>query len=339
MNDQPTLFAVFELRRTWEEKHPELAKSGYGRFLEEEESIAKIVDEIRSGGIVVKTWPYSFADFGTFLTEIRGTHRPLLWNLTDGYDCYIGANMPAFMQLALVPHIGSSSYVQMLCQNKHHLKAVADSLGIPIARGITFDAKSVKPFVIPENIPPPYFVKPSRLDNSIGDQIAPPVCPDASAALAAIDQLVQAGIPDVMVEEYLPGNEFSIVAVNGESWIVECARIIYEGEEYLSSATKDADDSRIEFVHGYKEDQMIAQAMRLATAIKLHDYFRADYRCDSSGHPRLLEVNSGPFLVSRVFDELAARHFGIRPEMFKAIITQSYLRQRGTFDETSTVTR
>ena len=333
MINGPTVFAVFESRSAWEQQNPELAKCGYGRFLEDDESIALIVGEIRQAGIPVKAWPHSFVNFGSLLEELRRIPRSILWNLTDGYEFYVGANLPAFVQLAGVPHIGSGSYAQMLCQNKHHLKAVAQSLGIPSAHGISFSFDSKRPLVIPEEILPPYFVKPTRLDNSIGDQLASPICKDAFTASAAVERLFHSGITDVLVEEYLEGDEFSVVAANGGSWIMECAHVSYCGEKYFSSMTKDIDDYRCEFVNGLRQREMIVQSMTLAKAIKLQDYFRTDFRCDANGQPKLLEVNSGPFLASHAFDELAKRHYGTRPEMFKAIITQSYLRQRDSVRE------
>ena len=335
MVDGPTVFAVFESRNTWERENPQLAKCGYGRFLEDDESIASIVEEIRQAGIPVKALPYSRTEFGSLLEELRRTPRSILWNLTDGYEFYVGANLPAFVQLAGLPHIGSGSYTQMLCQNKHHLKAVAQSLGIPCATGVSFNVDSKKPFIIPKEILPPYFVKPTRLDNGIGDQLASPICRDTLTALAAVEQLMHAGIKDVLIEEYLQGDEFTVVAANGGSWVIECAHITYGSAEYFSSTLKDTDNSCTEFVSGPREQVMIAQSVYLSLAIKLQDYFRADFRCDSAGQPKLLEVNSGPFLVGHSFDELARRHFGTRPEMFKAIIMQSYGRQQVPVKENS----
>lgn len=333
MIDDLTLFAVYESKNTWEQQNPKLAECGYGRFLEDDESIASVVGEIRLAGISVKAWSYSSVEFGPLLRELRRTPRSILWNLTDGYEFFVGANLPAFVQLAGVPHIGSGSYAQMLCQNKHHLKAVAQSLGISSARGVSFNTESRRPFIIPKEIPAPYFVKPTRLDNGIGDQLISPICGNALTALAAAEQLLHAGITDVSVEEFLPGDEFSIVAANGGSWIMECARITYDGAEYFSSKLKDEESYCSVFVNGPKEQAMIAQSVELAQAIKLQDYFRADFRCDSTGLPKLLEVNSSPFLVSRSFDELAKRHFDTRSEMFRVIITHSYLRQMGSVRE------
>jgi D-alanine-D-alanine ligase-like ATP-grasp enzyme len=331
--DDLTVFTVFESKSTWEQQNPKFAKCGYGRFLEDDESIASIVAEIRLAGISVKVWPYSSIEFESLLIELRHTPRSILWNLTDGYEFFVGANLPAFVQLANIPHIGSGSYTQMLCQNKHHLKAVAQSIGIASARGVSFNIDSKRPFIIPQEIAPPYFVKPTRLDNSIGDQLVSPICRDTSTALAAVKRLLNVGITDVSVEEFLPGDEFSIVAANGGSWIMECARITYGQAEFFSSTIKDNDICRSEFISGPKEQEMIKQSEDLAKAIKLQDYFRADFRCDFAGNPKLLEVNSNPFLVSQTFDELARRHFGTRPEMFKAIIKHSYLRQRSSVRE------
>lgn len=339
MNKEPTVFAVFESKKTWEDQNPELAKCGYGRFLEDDESISSVIDEIRQGGTEVIAWRYQPGEFATLLEKLRLVSQSILWNLTDGYEFYFGANLPAFVQLASIPHVGSSSYTQMLCQNKHHLKAVAQSMGISVARGVSFNVEANGLPLIPSEMTPSYFVKPTRLDNSIGDLLAPPICADSAAALEAVNHLFAAGISDVSVEEYLPGSEFSVIAANGGSWVAECAHVTYGNAGYFSSTIKDNDNYGCEFLDGDREREMIRQTMRLAKAIKLQDYFRADFRCDLNGQPKMLEVNSGPFLASRAFDKLAIKHFGCRPAMFKAIILQSFQRQQNRIREIATEAR
>lgn len=183
MIEGPTVFAVFESKKAWEQRNPNLAKCGYGRFLEDDESLSLIVEEIRQGGMEINAWSYEPGDFPSLLAELRSLPNSILWNLTDGYEFFAGANLPAFVQLAGVPHIGSGSYTQMLCQNKHHLKAVAQSIGILVTEGVSFNQETKRPLIIPRNIHPPYFVKPTRLDNSIGDQVVAPVCEDDVGAL------------------------------------------------------------------------------------------------------------------------------------------------------------
>ena len=327
MSQVPTVFVVFESRMAWEQENPELARCGYGRFLEDDESISLIIEEIQRSGLDVVTWPYTSGGFAALLESLGRVAEPILWNLTDGYEFYTGANLPAFVELAGVPHIGSSSYTQMLCQNKHHLKAVAQAIGIPVAQGVSFSAEAKDPLVVPPEISSPYFVKPTRLDNSIGDQLVSPVCANVSIALTAVKRLFDAGITDVLVEEFLPGNEFSVVAVNNGRWIIECARVFYDMENYFSSTVKDNDKYRIEFIKEPITREITIRTMDLAKAINLKDYFRADFRCALNGQPKLLEVNSGPFLVSNIFDKLAIQHFGSRPTMFQSIIMQSFQRQ------------
>jgi D-alanine-D-alanine ligase len=294
--------------------------------LVDDESITTILDEVSKGGIPVKEWPLPEQPFTELFEAIRVTPRPLVWNLTDGYEVYLGSNIPAFVQLARVPHVATGTYAQILCQNKHHLKAVAQSIGIPVAVGVCVSSRTISQSSIPKTLCGPYFVKPARLGNSIGDDLINPVCPDAEAALEAASCLINANISEVLIEELLPGKEFSIVALNGGEWHMECAHIKYE-KSYFDSAAKDGGNFTLEFSTGPEAAQMITLTKRLAEAIYLRDYFRVDFRCNSRGQPRLLEVNTHPYLVSKAFNKMADIHFGSRSNMLKSMIMQSYERQ------------
>ena len=47
MSEAPTLIAVFEPKTTWQENNPVLSKSGYGRFLVDDESIVIILGIVK----------------------------------------------------------------------------------------------------------------------------------------------------------------------------------------------------------------------------------------------------------------------------------------------------
>lgn len=328
MQSSPEVFAVFERKSSWELSHAALAnRCDYSRFLEDERSISIVIAEIRKAGVKVHPIDLAETTLPELLARIRASDRAILWNLTDGYDHYAGANIPAFARLAGIRHVGSGSYAQMLCQNKPHLKAVAASLGIPVARGTAFRSASATAGEILSEMVPPFFVKPARLDNSIGDRLAPPLCACAEEALGAVGRLMAAGVDEVLVEEFLPGDEYSVIAANTGDWCVECGIIRYAGK-FFGSLAKDSEAYSCEFVRGDQCTRMIAHALRLAAGIKLRDYFRADFRCDIQGTPHLLEVNSSPFLVSHAFDRLGTLHFGSRSALFGQMISQSFTRQQ-----------
>jgi D-ala D-ala ligase C-terminus len=324
---RPTVFAVYESRETWIHRHPGLAGIGLERFLEHEECIQEIADEARQAGLDFRDRCYSPSELSSLIDEIRATPAPLLWNLTDGYEIFAGSNLPALARLLNIPHLGSGSYAQMLCQNKHHLKAVAAACGIPVPKGICKSRDDLSGEFLPEDLKPPFFVKPARLDNGIGDAISSPLCPTLADAKTTIGSIMAAGINDILVEEFLPGPEFTVIAVHGGTWIQDCIRIEYGDAPYFSSTAKDSESYRCAMTSDAERRLMERHASRLARQIGLQDYYRVDFRTDASGLPRLLEVNSSPFLVSRFFEEISLRHFGSRAAMIRAIVHQSLQRQ------------
>jgi len=149
---------------------------------------------------------------------------------------------------------------------------------------VNFNKHSIRRPDFPPTLVPPYFVKPTCLDNSIGDRVAAPICADPVQAITAVEKLFAAGINDVLVEEFLPGTEYSVVAANTGAWLLECVRVEHDGPGYFSSVAKDANSFTCVVTDGDRERAMIALTHRLAEYIGLQDYFRADFRCDTAGH-------------------------------------------------------
>lgn len=324
----PEIFVIFDRHCDWIDAHPNLPIE-YIRFLEDEKSIDKIIEDISNSGIKVHKIPFKNKNYLNILDEIINTKNAMLWNLTDGYEYFTGSNFPAVLQLANIPYIGSGSYTQMLCQNKNHLKAVANSLGINVPKGGVIEENSFlsKQIHFWDNIDPPYFIKPVYLDNGIGDNIAYPICNNKSELILSIKKLFKHNIQKISVEEFLPGKEYSVIAVNSSNWIYECGEISYEGNLYLSSKLKDKRKYKCNFIHDSLSNKIIDKTKQLATEIKLKDYFRADYRLDEKGNIFLLEVNSNPFIMSLTFNNFINIHFKNRSDLLTKIIIQSFKRQ------------
>ena len=103
MNKGPTVFAVFESKKAWEEQNPELAKNGYGRFLEDDESISSTIDDIRQGGTDIIAWRYQPGEFAILLEKLRSVSQSILWNLTDGYDFFFRRESAGICPVGLHP--------------------------------------------------------------------------------------------------------------------------------------------------------------------------------------------------------------------------------------------
>lgn len=329
MNQSPKIIAIYESRSEWAAQHKDLARRcGYEKFLESDESINEIIEAVMRAGIVIVKKKMSWDLSLVLEKEAKNEPQCLVWNLTDGGIYYSGSWVPEIARELKLPFLGSSSLTQMLCQNKPLLKTVAQGIGISTAKGLVFRRPLRSPIRIPEDFQPPFFVKPSLLDNGIGDKVANPICQTTDEAVSVANLLLQSGIDEVLVEMYLPGREFTVIAVEAkEGWIVECAEILHDGPGFFSSEVKGTENYFCEFQSNEISVELNRKALLLAEGIGLRDYFRADFRCDKNGEAQLLEVNSNPFLISNFFECFSKRYFSSLSKMIKSVVLQSYSRQ------------
>lgn len=320
------LYCFYESRDKWMKVHSSLQiKEDLARFLEDEEDIGTIIKAVECDEITVKAYDINTADIQSLLSEIKTKENCMIWNLTDGATPYKGSNIPALAALFDIPYVGSNSYVQMLAQNKNHTRNVVSALGIKISRGINIHTEYMNNFVLPFD--PPYFIKPTCYDNSIGDKVVYPVCWKQHEVYEKISHLRERGIEQVLVEEFLEGSEYSVAMVNTGRWVSRCFKIEYGQCEYWDSNHKDQGKYSISQKEGKIARQLIKDAVLLADNLHINDYFRADFRCNKLSEPCFLEINTTPFLICKAYTNMANSIFSSREDMLKQMILQSFNRQ------------
>lgn len=296
------------------------------RFLEADNGIADVVMDIKKTPFAVKV--FALNGNKKWITQIAGDRNAIVWNITDGYEYFIGSNVPAACSVLRKPFVGSNSYVQMLCQNKHHLKSVLTPYGVRTPQWHCVDRKSQ----IANWGNFPCFVKPASFDNSIGDALNYPVCQSITEVERNVASFLVAGVKNVLIEEYMSGAEFTVCCAQGRQWFFECLEVGYGSEEnFFTSTTKEVKDTYQPVSNSTDRDELIRISTMIIDAIGIDDYCRIDFRKSSSGEISFLEVNTAPFLSSTAFDHLAARYFkNRRHEMYEAIIGNAFSRKTGS---------
>ncbi len=318
---------MYESREKWQRKHSNTEQSKeLSRFLEPEDCIFLLSDEINCKQISVHRYDINDDVYAT-ADEIRRLKNPILWNLTDGCGTYKGSYVPAYALIHDIPHVGSSTYLQMLAQNKWHTKLIMESLGIKSARGINcITGIPAQPI---EKLHAPYFVKPTMGDNSIADVTAYPLCYSWNEVNICIKKLHKLGLKEALVEEFLSGNEYSVAGINTGEWFFLCEKMQYQGD-FWSSVEK---DSRIEYCTD--AEPTIAQELcflsqKIIEALGVQDYFRIDFRMGKDGTLYFLEINTAPFLCCEHFNRLFSLTGCERSTSLQKMIMQSYTRQTGS---------
>jgi D-alanine-D-alanine ligase len=234
-----------------------------------------------------------------------------VFNLCDeGYnnEARKELHIPALLEILGIPYSGSGPQSLAYCYDKSLIRGVAKEIGVPVARA--FFVKS-EDNVFDLQIDFPVIAKPNFADSSFGitQRSVANSIEDLNDAILKIrhDFGYESSI---LVEEFLTGKEISVGIIGNppESYIT--LPII---EEDYSQLPPD-----LPKICGYEakwvpespyfnllrsipadlpedvEKSIIENCVKLFTRLECRDYCRFDFRLDSSGIPRLLEVNPNP---------------------------------------------
>ena len=210
------------------------------------------------------------------------------------------ANIPMLLELHNLPYTGAAPGCLNICYDKHAVKAIAKSAGIPASKDVLIsgeDEAKALPFEFPA------FVKPNHGDGSFAI--------DKNSLVHNIEQLrVQVKTirerlkqtnakTDILVEEYLSGEEITAAVIgNGELDI----RLLQENfgcdTRFSSSDTKwnpNSDSwtlttSIAPTIPDKTKEEIIRYSKYLFKRLECRDYARFDFRMDKNV-PYLLEAN------------------------------------------------
>jgi D-alanine-D-alanine ligase len=151
----------------------------------------------------------------------------------------------------------------------------------------------------------PLFVKPTDRGAGVGVD-ANSVVHDLSELEAKVDSIAADYGADALVEEYLPGREFSVAVlkdVDSNGQIIMPIEIVAgpnkHGDRILSHALKSAalETPVFPVSDGKLRDGLIDLAANAFAALGARDYGRIDIRLDAEGTPHFLEANLIPCLI------------------------------------------
>ena len=251
-----------------------------------------------------------FGDHSRFITELRRNPPPLVFNLCDeGYanDAFKELHVPAFLEMIGVPYTGAGPACLGLCYNKSLVRAYAQSVDIPVPLETYFDPADLAA-TIPSALPA--LVKPNTGDSSIGiTQDA--VVNDSQELIKYLEQ-VRETLPGraVLIQEFLSGPEYSVGLVGNPGFgfvhlpvlEVDFTGLDPDLPKILGYESKWIPDSPYWNTIKYHEAEISEDLRRrlydyssvLFERLECRDYARFDFRTDSAGEVKLLEVNPNP---------------------------------------------
>ena len=264
-----------------------------------------------------------------FPERLRQTRPDIVFNIAEGFNgVNREAHVPAMCEFFGIPYSGSDSFTLSLCLDKARTKETLSFHGIPTPKFAV--VKKLEDLERVRTFPLPLFVKPLHEGSSKGITDSN-LCWDRAHLLRQTHFLLENYRQPVLVEEYLPGKEFTCAVLgNGEEATV--MPIVAMNFETLPKGALPIYSFDAKFVWDRPEDpldifQCPARITRKLQAsiervtldafrvLGCRDWARIDVRLDAAGVPNVLEVNPLPGILPDPADNSclpkAARAAGI----------------------------
>ena len=247
----------------------------------------------------------------TAFERLRVLRPDFVFNISEGFG---GANreshIPIVCEMLDLPCLGSDALTLSLCLDKARAKEILVANNLPTPAFRVADDRTAPEDL--EQFPLPAIVKPLREGSSMGISNASLVRTRAEL-LAQTRAVMRRYAQPALVEEFLPGREFTVGLLGNEpDWeilpLVEIdhsvlppgANPIYG---YEAKWVWD-DPARPLAIHVCPApaapdlaDAIRALALRVARVMRLRDWCRMDVRLDAAGAPKIIELNPLPGIL------------------------------------------
>jgi D-alanine-D-alanine ligase len=290
-----------------------------------------------------------------FPERLRQEQPDIVFNIAEGFHgVNREAHVPAICEFYGIPYTGSDPFTLSLCLDKARTKETLTFHGIPTPRFAVVE-KIEDLRAAAEKLQLPLFVKPLHEGSSKGITDGN-FCVDEAQLFSQTEFLLQSYDQPVLVEEYLPGKEFTCgVLGNGEQATVlplvgmnfdtlpEGALPIYsfDAKFVWDRPEKPLEifqcPARITNTLQASIERVTLDAFRV---LGCRDWARIDVRLDAAGVPNVLEVNPLPGILPDPADNSclpkAARAAGIGyDELIQSCLRYAAARQGVKLESTA----
>ena len=184
-----------------------------------------------------------------------------------------------------IPYTGPGVLASQIAMDKVKTKMVLEMKNVPTAKwGLANPDTEKSP------LPLPVVVKPPCDGSSVG-----------ISKVSTEDQwkpaLRLAGSDPILVEEFIPGREFTVAVVDGEAWPV--IEIVAKGGWYGYEEKYNSDETKYPFL---EDDELAPKMQKIAVdaykAVGCRGVTRVDFRVSPLGRCYVLELNTSPGFTS-----------------------------------------
>jgi D-alanine-D-alanine ligase len=226
----------------------------------------------------------------------------LVFNVAEGIGGRAReAAVPAMLEMLGVPYTGSDAATMAIALDKALAKAVVAAAGVPVPRGLSMKTGDEP---LPSDLRFPLIVKPSAEGSSKG--VMPrSVVEDEDGLRREVKDQVARYRQEVIVEEFLPGREFTVALLGDASSprVLPPMEIVFVEPDARHPVYAFGDklewNTKIRYDRPARiDDALRAEIERVAIgafrALGCRDVARIDLRMDAHGQVRFIEVNPLP---------------------------------------------
>ncbi|MEI6243339.1 MAG: methyltransferase domain-containing protein, partial [Chlamydiota bacterium] len=285
---------------------PDSVKKG-GQFNPED---LETIHTLKSTLKKIPHFKFSFLDNHKILLDELVKNPPeFVLNLCDeGYSnqATLELHIPALLEMLKIPYTGAGPTCLGLCYNKSLVRSIATDLGIPVPLETYIDPTD-QTAILPSIFPA--LLKPNCGDSSLGiTQDA--VVYEAEGLINYLNSLRQLlpGAP-VLVQEFLQGPEYSVALVGNQGRFeilpimeVDYSHLPPDLPKILCYESKWIPESpywtQIKYKRATLDEEtyrkLVDYSVLLFNRLECRDFARFDFRADSQGNIKLLEMNPNP---------------------------------------------
>lgn len=198
-----------------------------------------------------------------------------------------------------IPYTGPGVQASQIAMDKVKTKMVLEMKNVPTAKWSLASPDTEKP-----PLPLPVVVKPPCDGSSVGiskvstESDWPKARDLAFSAITSSSQVLKTSEPPtVLVEEFIPGREFTVAVVDGKAWPV--IEIVAKDGWYGYEEKYTSNETRYPFLEdGELSSKMQKIAVDAYRAVGCRGVTRVDFRVSPLGRCYVLELNTSPGFTS-----------------------------------------
>ena len=204
-----------------------------------------------------------------------------------------------------IPYTGPGVLASQIAMDKVKTKMVLEMKHVPTAQwGLANRDMSASP------LPLPVVVKPPCDGSSVGIGKVSSADQWPSALAAAFAAMKADDKAPVLVEEFIPGREFTVAVVDGEAWPV--IEIVAKGGWYGYEEKYNSNETKYPFL---EDGELAAKMKKIAVdaykAVGCRGVTRVDFRVSPLGRCYVLELNTSPGFTSHSLVPKAGMETGL----------------------------